>query len=127
MPRCSEGFQSLKTIKIMKFSVNDAEMPRFFTLSNFGRLIQKPLIINIMRICVVPILVLATSLQLLAATRGNSQSIAQTKVNLELKNASLLDAFSQIESQTAFRFAYHKKDVKDVNGLNLSAQNQTVA
>src|ERR1700754_2271141 len=111
----------------MKFSVNDAEMPRFFALSNFGQLIQNNLIINIMRICVVQFLVLATSLQLFAATTGNSQSIAQTKVSLELKNASLVDAFNQIEAQTTFRFAYHKKDVKDITGLTLLVQSQSVA
>jgi TonB-linked SusC/RagA family outer membrane protein len=110
----------------MKFSVKIAEVQRFFTPLKFGLLIQKSLINKIMRICVVPIIVLATSFQLLSATPVKSQSIDETKISLELKNAQLIDAFSKIEAQSNFHFAYHKKDVKDIVNLNVSEHDQTV-
>jgi TonB-linked SusC/RagA family outer membrane protein len=123
----SEDFQSLKTIKIMKFSVKDAEVSGFFIPRKFGSWIQKPLITKIMRVCVVPIILLATSFQLFAATPVKSQSIDQTIVNIDLKNAQLIEAFKKIEEQSNFHFAYLKKDVKDITNLNLTEHDESVA
>jgi len=111
----------------MKISVKVAELSRFFTPKKFGITIQKPRINQIMRICAVPIIVLATSFQLFAATFVKSQGIDQTKVSLDVKNARLTDVFTKIEAQSNFHFAYQRNDVKDINNINLSEHDQTVA
>lgn len=111
----------------MKFSVNNTEEWCFCAPSKFGLLIQKPIIKKIMRICIVPIIVLTTSLQLFAAAPVKSQNIAQTTVNLELKNGRLIEAFNKIEAQTDFHFMYRKKDVNEINNLSISEQNQSIA
>lgn len=42
----------------------------------------------------------------MAASKGFAQNLSDIKVNLNTGNGSLKDVFSQIESQTDFRFAY---------------------
>lgn len=95
MPHWKWGFRSLKTFKIMKISVHSTEERYCYIPLKFGRIFQNPLTNKIMRICVVSILVLTTSLQLLLANSVKSQSIDQTKVKMELKNSSLVDALER--------------------------------
>ena len=111
----------------MKISVNSAEERYCYTPLKFGRIFQNSLTNKIMRICVVSILVLTTNLQLLSASPVKSQSIDQTKVKMELKNGSLMDAIKKIEAQTTYRFIYSNKDVRAVKNLNYVSSEQSIA
>lgn len=126
-PLGNGDFDHLKQIKIMKISVHSAEERYCYTPLKFGRIFQNSLTNKIMRICVVSILVLTTSLQLLSANPVKSQSIDQTKVKMELKNGSLMDAIKKIEAQTTYRFIYSNKDVRAVKNLNYVSSEQSIA
>ena len=52
-----------------------------------------------------------TGARLLAAGPGQSQDLSEVRVSLALRNESLKSAFSAIEKQTAFRFAYSDRQV----------------
>jgi len=120
-------FDHLKQIKIMKISVNSAEARHCYMPLKFGQLFYKPIITNIMRICAVSILVLTTSLQLLSATPVKSQDIDQTKVRMELKKASLIDAIHKIEAQSRYTFIYNERDVRKVKNISLIATDQPIS
>jgi len=59
---------------------------------------------HIMRIGIGIAGLLITSAQLMYAGPVNSQPIEQVEVNIELRHASLVQAFSKIESQSPFHF-----------------------
>lgn len=111
----------------MKISVNSAEARYCYIPLKFGRTFQNSLTNKIMRICVVSILVLTTSLQLLSANPVKSQSIEQTKVKMELKNSSLVDAIKKIEAQSNYRFIYSNKDVRAIRNLTYASSEQSIA
>src|SRR5210317_2181303 len=54
-------------------------------------------------------------LTVILANNGYSQShrLNDVQVSLKLENASIEDAFEEIESQTTFKFAYRKSAIKD--------------
>lgn len=70
---------------------------------------------------------LLTSAQLLYAGSVKSQTIEEVEVTIELKHASLLQAFAKIESQSPFHFMYRDEDIKNIRNLNLAAGKHTVA
>lgn len=111
----------------MKISVNSAEARYCYIPLNFGRIFQNSLTNKIMRICIVSILVLTTSLQLLSANPVKSQSIDQTKVKIELKNGSLMDAIKKIQAQSNYRFIYSNKDIRDIKNLTYASSEQSIA
>ncbi len=57
----------------------------------------------------------------LLAFKGNSQSLNETKVNVEATNARLVDILLQIEKQTDFRFSY-TDDVRQIDNVNVRAK-----
>ena len=67
-----------------------------------------------------------TGLQLLMANTGNSQELSDVRVSLELKNEPLRTAFTKIEQQSGFRFAYNRKQVDNYQKVSLSRGNYTV-
>ena len=67
-----------------------------------------------------------TGLQLLMANTGNSQELSDVRVSLELKNEPLRTAFTKIEQQTDFRFAYSRQQVDNYPSVTLSRGNYTV-
>src|ERR1700744_1259128 len=66
-----------------------------------------------------------TGLQLLMASTGKSQELNEVRVSLECSNEPLRGAFTQIEQQTDFRFAYNRKQV-DNYSVTLSRGNYSV-
>lgn len=60
-------------------------------------------------------------LGMLMAHEGDAQqmSIKETKISLNLRNASLQQAFAAIESETDFRFSYERKDLDDGLKINI--------
>jgi TonB-linked SusC/RagA family outer membrane protein len=67
-----------------------------------------------------------TGLQLLMASPGKSQELNDVRVSLELKNEPLRQAFTQIERQTDFRFAYSRQIVDQYKNVSLARGNYTV-
>lgn len=65
----------------------------------------------------------ATGARLLAAEPAASQDISEVKVTLVLKGEPLKAAFTLIEKQTAFRFAYNERQVERYRHLTLEKTN----
>lgn len=70
---------------------------------------------------------LITSVQLMYATPVSSQPLDQVEVSIELRNESLVQAFSKIESQSPFHFMYRDEEVKNIRNLTLPAGKHSVA
>lgn len=60
------------------------------------------------------------SVQLLIAAHGRAQSIEDVKIRLYLNNESLKTAFTKIEKQSNFLFAYKDKEVRNYNNVSNS-------
>jgi len=67
-----------------------------------------------------------TGLQLLMANTGNSQELSDVRVSLELRNEPLRTAFTRIEQQSEFRFAYSRQQVDNYRNISLSRGSYTV-
>ncbi|HXB94496.1 MAG TPA: TonB-dependent receptor plug domain-containing protein, partial [Puia sp.] len=67
-----------------------------------------------------------TGIQLLMANTGKSQELSDVRVSLEVRNEPLRTAFTQIEKQTDFRFAYNRQQVDNYKSVSLSRGNYTV-
>jgi TonB-linked SusC/RagA family outer membrane protein len=80
----------------------------------------------IMRLTCLLVAIGCTGLQLLMANSGKGQELREVRVSLELRNEPLRTAFSMIEKQTDFRFAYSRQQVDDYKSLTLSRGNYTV-
>ncbi|WP_431198909.1 carboxypeptidase-like regulatory domain-containing protein [Mucilaginibacter sp. P25] len=80
-----------------------------------------------MRIGIISMFILATSIPVFSAAPVKSQTIDQVAVSLTLKNESLVKAFHKIESQSSFHFMYRNDDVKDILNLDIAASNKSIA
>jgi len=87
---------------------------------------QEPVLKYIMRLGIVTATVLIASIQLLCASPLKAQSINSVKINLVLKDESLIDAFRKIESVTRYHFMYRQDEVKDIKNLNIDASGISV-
>jgi TonB-linked SusC/RagA family outer membrane protein len=67
-----------------------------------------------------------TGMQLLMANTGKSQELSDVRVSLELRSEPLRTAFSRIEQQTDFRFAYNRQVVDKYRGVTLTRGDYTV-
>ena len=67
-----------------------------------------------------------TGLQLLMANTGKSQELSDVRVSLELRNEPLRTAFSKIEQQSVFRFAYNRRQVDNYQSVSLLRGSYTV-
>ena len=95
-------------------------------LNYFSENSNRKLIILFMRIGLISIVLLITTLQLLLALPVKSQEISTVEVRLELKNEPLLTAFKKIEQQTHFRFVYRKGELIAAPSCSISASTYTV-
>jgi len=82
---------------------------------------------HILRIGVGIAMLLITSAQLLFADSVKSQTVEEVEISIELKHASLVEAFSKIEAQSPFHFMYRDDEVKNIRNLNVPAGRQSVA
>ena len=89
-------------------------------------LLNKQIIIWLMRVSFIISLFLLISFQLLLAVPVNGQGMSNAKVTLELENEGLLVGIKKIEAQTTFRFFYRKADIKEITGLHLALSTRTV-
>lgn len=111
----------------MNFSLVFADLRHFLKFPLRFHLLTDPNIKQFMRIGIVSLFVLVTSIPVFSATPAKSQAIDQVEVNITLKNESLVKAFRKIEAQSPFHFMYRNEDVKYVQNLEISAKNQSVA
>ncbi len=89
-------------------------------------LLNKSIIIKIMRISIVIIILTITSIQMLLAFSVKGPSMSIEKVRFNTGHESFEAAIKQIEQQTAFRFYYRRADIKKLINLNMPASSQTV-
>jgi TonB-dependent starch-binding outer membrane protein SusC len=81
---------------------------------------------QIMRISLFVTIGLLTTANWLAATALNGQGLESAEVKIELKREPLVNAFRQIEKQTAFRFMYRKQDVNYIQNLTMEITKTTL-
>src|SRR5580658_1800724 len=67
-----------------------------------------------------------TGMQLLMANTGKSQELNEVRVSLELKSEPLRAAFTRIEQQTDFRFAYNRQLIDNSGSVTISRGSYTV-
>ncbi|MHA4806741.1 SusC/RagA family TonB-linked outer membrane protein [Flavitalea flava] len=79
-----------------------------------------------MRISFIILLIFLCSMQLLSARDAGAQDMSRVFVTLNLKNESLVSALEKIQKASNFTFAYNKKELGRVNGLNFSYGNRSV-
>ena len=111
----------------MKFSVPNAETRAACELTtSYARLVRDPFIRQLMRIGVIFVALLFTTLQVLMATPGHGQSAASTTITLELHGESLVTALKKIEHLTPYRFVYRNEEIRDIGNLSLPSAQRTV-
>lgn len=93
----------------------------------FPRLPVAPFLYRCMRISLLSFLLIAITAQILTAATAKAQRLDGQTVSMSLKDAPLLEAFKQIESQTAFRFMYRKSDVGHIRHLSLPEGKRNLA
>ena len=109
----------------------------FSLLSEFQRLYpvegRRKLLIQIkkrlpycMRISFFIILIFLCSIQLISARDASGQDINKVYISLELKNEPLMTALEKIQKLTPFTFAYNKREIRRVTGLNLAWNGRSV-
>src|SRR4030095_8070864 len=57
---------------------------------------------------------------------ARAQDMDKVIISIELKNASLEDAFTKIESLTSFKFNYKTADIAGIKGINYRQQQVSV-
>ncbi|CAN5652344.1 TonB-dependent receptor [soil metagenome] len=90
-------------------------------------LFKKSRLVYIMRLSIFFILFFLLSLQLLMAKTTIGQSADETFINIELKKASLTEAFKKIEGVTDFLFAYQPRQVNGIPDINLPRGTRSVS
>ncbi len=82
-------------------------------------------IIKAMRFTFVLISILATASLMLPAYAGNSQ-ILEKRVSVNIKNATMEAAISEIQEQSKVNFAYDRQLISRFTGVTLNVQNETL-
>jgi hypothetical protein len=62
----------------------------------------------------------------LSIAKARAQDMDKLTISIELKNASLEEAFTKIESLTTFKFNYKTADIAGIKGINYRQQHVTV-
>jgi TonB-linked SusC/RagA family outer membrane protein len=81
----------------------------------------------LMRVSIFSCSIILSTLQLFAYTVSNGQSIADTRVNLSVKNESLKNTLKKIQEQSNFIIFYPTEKVAVYNNINVKESNQSVA
>jgi TonB-linked SusC/RagA family outer membrane protein len=79
-----------------------------------------------MKVNAILLLVIFFTVGSLTASTGSAQTLADVKVSVGISNGTLRSAFSQIEKQTDFRFAYRNELISAFKNLNMSGQARSV-
>ena len=79
-----------------------------------------------MKVNAVLILISILTVGSLFATPGLAQNLQEIKISSGFPSASIKDAFSTIEAQTDFRFAYRKEVIEGLNAPVLTAKTRSI-
>ena len=61
-------------------------------------------------------------LLVLGFTSVHATSFSQQKINLDVKNETLLHVLDILQEQSGYTFLFSSEDVKDVKGISLQVQ-----
>lgn len=111
----------------MNFSVLNAERRPDCGVLFLSGLIREPVVRQIMRISVVFLMLLFSTLQFLLATPSRGQGVDDTRLTLELKGENLASALRKIEKVTSFRFVYRNEEIRAVSNLKLAKAERTLS
>ena len=79
-----------------------------------------------MKVNAILLLVIFFTIGSLTASTGSAQTLTDVKVSVGVNNGTLRSAFSQIEKQTDFRFAYRNELISAFKNLRLSDEQRSV-
>ena len=79
-----------------------------------------------MKVNAILLLILLVAVSSLTASPGSAQTLSEVKVSVGIERGTLRSAFSQIEKQTDFRFAYRNELISGVKNLNVDGQTRSV-
>jgi len=95
-----------------------------------GSFFPYPININvsfIMKMSACFMVIIAMSAQLLWASHGNAQGIAEKKITLELKETTLREALKNVESLSGFRMTYPTEQVVKFSNISLKKGTRSVS
>lgn len=79
-----------------------------------------------MKVNAILLLVILFTVSSLTASPGSAQTLSDVNVSIEINKGTLRSAFSQIEKQTDFRFAYRNELVSAFKDLSMSGETRSV-
>lgn len=79
-----------------------------------------------MKVNAVLLMILLFAVGSLTASTGSAQTLADVKVSVGMNKGTLRSAFSQIEKQTDFRFAYRNELISAFKNLNINGETRSV-
>lgn len=79
-----------------------------------------------MKVNAILLLVILFTVSSLTASPGSAQTLSDVKVSVDINRGTLRNAFSQIEKQTDFRFAYRNELISAFKNLNISGEVRSV-
>lgn len=121
---CSDGNRRKAYVLNFTSPKRDISLLKTTKIMNFYEKLKTK---TILRVGIGIVGLLMTSVQLLHAGSVKSQTLDDVEINIELRHASLVQAFAKIESQSSFHFMYRDEDVKNIRNLSLPAGKHSVA
>lgn len=79
-----------------------------------------------MKVNAILLLVIFFTVSSLTASPGSAQTLSDVKVSIEINKGTLRSAFSQIEKQTDFRFAYRNELISAFKSLSVGKETRSV-
>ncbi|TKC56920.1 TonB-dependent receptor [Pedobacter hiemivivus] len=95
-------------------------VPAFYAPFNFKKLRF------FMKVNAILLLVILFTVGSLTASPGSAQTLSDVKVSIDINRGTLRSAFSQIEKQTDFRFAYRNELISSVKDVTLNGESRSV-
>ena len=110
----------------MNFYANKAEMALCYNTLPKCYITFNSLIRHTMRISVLLLTIIITTMQVLLAFPSKGQNIQQVEIIMGFKNESLLSAINKVEELTSFRFVFRNKEIMDIKNLNIPLAKRTL-
>lgn len=79
-----------------------------------------------MKVNAILLLITLFTVSSLTASPGSAQTLSDVNVSIDINNGTLRSAFSQIEKQTDFRFAYRNELIAKFKNLKINGDNRSV-
>ena len=79
-----------------------------------------------MKVNAIVLMVILFAVNSLTASTGSAQAIADVKISIGLNKGTLRNAFTQIEKQTDFRFAYRTEMIAEFKNIYITTETRSV-